>query len=138
MFPLNSLWTRLPAAPLIKLSRTAPTMMRRLRTVGKAREAGVNCYSYDTSGTYSSWTDCTCAGEQLTQSRTWECDDPASSECPGSHVEAGNCTIEDCPVRLVGGNGVSSGNVFAINGNGFNGPVCDNGWTDTAATVVCK
>ena len=38
MFPLNSLWTRLPAVPLIKLSRTAPTMMRRLRTVGKARE----------------------------------------------------------------------------------------------------
>ena len=38
MFPLNSLWTRLLAVPLIKLSKTAPTMMRRLRTVGKARE----------------------------------------------------------------------------------------------------
>ena len=138
MFPLNSLWTRLPAVPLIKLSRTAPTMMRRLRTVGKAREAGVNCYSYDTSGTYSSWTDCTCAGGKK-QSRTWECDDPESSECPGSHVEVRNCTLEeDCPVWLVGGNGVSSGNVFAINVNNFEGPVCDNGWTDTAATVVCK
>ena len=105
---------------------------------GQGEGAGVNCYSYDSSGTYSSWTDCTCAGEQLTQSRTWECDDPASSECPGSHVEVRNCTIEDCPVRLVGGNGISSGNVFAINGNGFYGPVCDNGWTNTAATVVCK
>ena len=105
---------------------------------GQGEGAGVNCYNYDSSGTYSSWTDCTCAGEQLTQSRTWECDDPASSECPGSHVEVRNCTIEDCPVRLVGGNGVSSGNVFAINGNGFYGPVCDNGWTNTAATVVCK
>ena len=106
---------------------------------GQGEGAGVNCYNYDSSGTYSSWTDCTCAGEQLTQSRTWECDDPASSECPGSHVEVRNCTLEeDCSVWLVGGNGVSSGNVFAINVNNFEGPVCDNGWTDTAATVVCK
>ena len=105
---------------------------------GQGEGAGVNCYSYDSSGTYSSWTDCTCAVEQITQSRTWYCDDPASSECPGSHVEVRNCTREDCPVRLVGGNGVSSGNVFAINVNDFYGPVCDNFWTNTAATVVCK
>ena len=105
---------------------------------GQGEGAGVNCYSYDSSGTYSSWTDCTCAGGKK-QSRTWECDDPESSECPGSHVEVRNCTLEeDCSVWLVGGNGVSSGNVFAINVNNFEGPVCDNGWTDTAATVVCK
>ena len=106
---------------------------------GQGEGAGVNCYNYDSSGTYSSWTNCTCAGEQLTQSRTWKCDDPASSECPGSHVEVRNCTSEeDCSVWLVGGNGVSSGNVFAINVNNFYGPVCVNGWTDTAATVICK
>ena len=39
---------------------------------------------------------------------------------------------------LIGGNGVSSGNVFVVNSNGFYGPVCDDGWTDTEATVVCK
>ena len=44
----------------------------------------------------------------------------------------------NCPLVLVGGNGYSSGNVFVDNRNGHFGPVCDDGWTNTAATVVCK
>ena len=31
-----------------------------------------------------------------------------------------------------------SGNVFAVNSDGFFGPVCDDGWDINAATVVCR
>ena len=33
---------------------------------------------------------------------------------------------------------MSYGNVFAINRNGFFGPVCDDHWTNPEATTVCK
>ena len=75
------------------------------------------------------------------QRRTRECDSPApdgGSECPGSEEEVLSCNTETCPIVLIGGNGLSSGNVFTINHNGFYGPVCDDGWTDTEATVVCR
>ena len=49
-----------------------------------------------------------------------------------------SCNTETCPVVLIGGNGNSSGNVYVTNRNGFYGPVCDDGWTDTEATVVCR
>ena len=41
-------------------------------------------------------------------------------------------------MELRDGNGYSSGNVFALNSNGYLGPVCDDDWSDVAATVVCK
>ena len=41
-------------------------------------------------------------------------------------------------VELRDGNGHNTGNVFAVNSNGYLGPVCDDRWTDVAATVVCK
>jgi len=42
-------------------------------------------------------------------------------------------------VELRGGNaGGESGNVYAVNRNGYLGPVCDDGWTDTNAAVVCR
>ena len=31
-----------------------------------------------------------------------------------------------------------SGNVFAVNSDGFFGPVCDDGWDNLAAMVVCR
>ena len=31
-----------------------------------------------------------------------------------------------------------SGNVFAVNSDGFFGPVCEDGWDINAATVVCR
>ena len=31
-----------------------------------------------------------------------------------------------------------SGNVFAVNSDGFCGPVCDDGWDNLAAMVVCR
>ena len=40
-------------------------------------------------------------------------------------------------MTLVGGNS-SSGNVFALNSNGYFGPVCDDGWGNTDANVVCR
>ena len=33
---------------------------------------------------------------------------------------------------------MSTGNVFAVNRNGYFGPVCDDHWTDTEADTVCR
>ena len=41
-------------------------------------------------------------------------------------------------MELQGGNGVSTGNVFAVNSVGYFGPVCDDHWTDTEADTVCR
>ena len=41
-------------------------------------------------------------------------------------------------VELHGGSGPKEGNVYANNRNGDFGPVCDHGWTDVEATVVCR
>ena len=44
----------------------------------------------------------------------------------------------DYHVELRGGDGYSYGNVFATNINGYLGPVCDDHWTSTEATTVCR
>ena len=44
----------------------------------------------------------------------------------------------DHHVELWGGDGVSYGNVFAVNRNGYFGPVCDDNWTNTEASTVCR
>jgi len=41
-------------------------------------------------------------------------------------------------VMLSGGDGYSTGNVFAVNSDGFFGPVCDDGWNNVDASVVCR
>ena len=41
-------------------------------------------------------------------------------------------------MELQGGDGVSTGNVFVTNLNGFFGPVCDDSWDDTDANTVCR
>ena len=41
-------------------------------------------------------------------------------------------------VELRGGDGISRGNVFAVNGRGYLGPICDDVWGDREATVVCR
>ena len=97
------------------------------------------------AGSWSTWTDwsscsVTCGGGS--QRRTRKCDDPpprnGGAECPGSKEEVESCNTENCLLVLVGGNGYSSGNVFVDNRNGYFGPVCDDGWSNTSATVVCK
>ena len=47
-------------------------------------------------------------------------------------------TTLDYHVELRGGDGYSYGNVFATNINGYLGPVCDDHWTNTEATTVCR
>ena len=44
----------------------------------------------------------------------------------------------DYHVELQGGDGVSNGNVFAVNSGGYFGPVCDDAWGPEEADVVCK
>jgi len=41
-------------------------------------------------------------------------------------------------IELHGGDDFSFGNVFAVNREGYFGPVCDDGWGADEATVVCK
>ena len=41
-------------------------------------------------------------------------------------------------VQLRGGDGSSSGNVFATNRDGYFGPVCDDGWGKFEANTVCR
>merc|ERR1712013_863623 len=41
-------------------------------------------------------------------------------------------------IELRDGNGYSSGNVFAVNSNGYLGPVCDDDWSSRDARVVCR
>ena len=96
-------------------------------------------------GSWSTWTDwspcsVTCGGGY--QFRTRRCDDPpprnGGAECPGSDEDLQTCNTETCLLRLVGGNGVTFGNVYVVNRNDYYGPVCDDGWTNTSASVVCK
>jgi len=68
-----------------------------------------------------------------------DCTHITSHNC-GSHEGAGvQCypKVYESSVTLVGGDGVSSGNVFMRNSNGFFGPVCDDGWGIEDAQVVC-
>ena len=98
-------------------------------------------------GSWGSWTDwSSCSGSctEGTQKRTRQCDDPrplyGGAECPNSPEgaeEEQSCT-DSCSVKLIGGNGESSGNVYAVNRNGFYGPVCDDYWDYIDATVVCR
>ena len=47
-------------------------------------------------------------------------------------------TNVDDSVTLEGGDGYSYGNVFAINWNGYYGPVCDDTRSTAMANVVCR
>ena len=91
-------------------------------------------------GTWSRWSSCSGPCGKGSQNRTRECDSPAPAaggrECSGSEEEVQSCNT--CVVDLIGGDGESNGNVYTTNRNGFYGPVCDDGWTDTEATVVCR
>ena len=96
-------------------------------------------------GNWGPWTEwSSCRGRECgreSQRRTRKCDDPrplnGGAECPGSAEEEQSCT-ESCSVKLIGGNSVSSGNVFVTNSNNYYGPVCDDNWDNTDATIVCK
>ena len=41
-------------------------------------------------------------------------------------------------IELRGGDGYSYGNVYAVNSNGYFGPVCDDDWGVEEADVVCR
>jgi len=74
---------------------------------------------------------------------------PWSYSIPGRFErERGNNTIvagsyqkreRETSIRLLGGNGNNTGNVYVTNSEGYHGPVCDDDdWNDNAATIVCK
>ena len=109
---------------------------------GSHEGAGVNCGSYDSWGSWSSWSSCSKTCGEGREIRTRECVEVASGNrgpfCPGSGREVRSCRTANCPVELIGGNGISYGNVFAVNRNEFYGPVCGNAWTKRAANVVCR
>ena len=66
------------------------------------------------------------------------CTHRTSHNC-GSHEGAGAiCTGYLFPIALFGRYGYSEGNLFALNDNSFMGPVCDDGWNDTDASVACR
>ena len=58
--------------------------------------------------------------------------------CGASEGAGVICFDTEYFVELQGGDGISTGNVFVLNNNGFFGPVCDDGWTDTDASTVCR
>ena len=107
---------------------------------GSYEGAGVNCYSYASWGSWTSWTSCSKTCGEGKEIRTRQCENPPSDhpESWCTNTEERTCRTANCQVELIGGNGYSSGNVFVVNRNDFYGPVCDNGWTDSAATIVCK
>ena len=96
-------------------------------------------------GNWSTWAkDGNCTRKCGTGYQSWirRCDDPpprnGGADCPGDDLRIEWCVIEHCPIELHGGNNKTSGNVHVVNGNGYFGPVCDEGWTNTSATVVCR
>jgi len=78
--------------------------------------------------------DVVCEG---TETSIQSCDYQRTDNC-GSHEGAGARCLGDNSVVVVGGNGYSYGNIFARNSAGFYGPVCDDGWDNNDATVVCR
>ena len=58
-----------------------------------------------------------------------------------TQVDDNGARLDMMPVKYVelqGGDGIRTGNVFVVNNNRFFGPVCDDLWTDTDATTVCR
>jgi len=100
----------------------------------RSSDSGDDCAVLSSSEGYR-WTDVSC--EAVTGSpvcmRDLE-DDLTTTPTPAPS----STTDYDYHVELQGGNGVSTGNVFAVNRNGYFGPVCDDHWTDTEADTVCR
>jgi len=78
-----------------------------------------------------------CTGEEAT---IQDCDYVSTSDCSADEGAGVMCEFEGerDNVQLKDGNGYNTGNVFALNRNDYFGPVCDDDWSDVAATVVCK
>ena len=94
------------------------------------------------------WSDVDCGGVQAspvcqryTNERTTTTDEAptTTSQCKFRGKFQFNCIIYPLDyVELRGGDNSSSGNVFAVNSNGFFGPVCGDSWGFYDADVVCR
>jgi len=79
------------------------------------------------------WTDVSCEALSGSPVCMRDLEDDITTTTAGSSTTDYNYHVE-----LQGGNGLSTGNVFAVNSVGYFGPVCDDHWTDTEADTVCR
>ena len=64
-------------------------------------------------------------------------DGSSTTQYPTTTTSGYPTTTSIYHVELRGG-GSSYGNVYAVNRNGYFGPVCDDSWDDYDANVVCR
>ena len=77
-----------------------------------------------------------CSG---TENFLWQCAHDTIDDCSSGEGAGVICAAQELrELELQGGSSISEGNVFAKNKNGKFGPVCDDRWNDTDATVTCK
>ena len=55
-----------------------------------------------------------------------------------SNPQTSTTSTTHAKVELVGGDDDRSGNVFALNREGYFGPVCDDTWGPVEANTVCQ
>jgi len=85
------------------------------------------------------WVDESCTGTVASPICQVETSQDTTSTLPPTTVTSvASSTDEEVQVLLVGGDGSTTGNVYALNSQGYFGPVCDDGWGAHEATVVCR
>eukprot|EP00092_Neocalanus_flemingeri_P057378 GFUD01068188.1.p1 GENE.GFUD01068188.1~~GFUD01068188.1.p1 ORF type:complete len:310 (+),score=76.33 GFUD01068188.1:33-932(+) len=106
-----------------------------------------DCARMDGSDAFK-WSDVECGGllasavcQRETNGTEWTTTTDTWETTTTDTWETTTTTAYETHVELRGGDGYSYGNVFAVNSNGFMGPVCDDWWYnkgDKYAGIVCR